>query len=340
MNRAAVPRTPGDSSASPYHSFRSGTLRKVAVITHALARTALVRTGLGLAGALLATAALSAAPATTEVASAAPAPAATLPRQKTIISADFDDTRRGPVDATSFRKQVGPTSKHNGGYAGMTYRKDYRGSGNVVRTKLSGGKYIKSKGEGRGNVLMFKLPGSYDSACMSYDVRFAAPFEFSAGGKLPGLVGVAPGVSPGTPAGGGSTKHGWSGRLMWLGSKMWKFVRDADRSNMVVTYLYHPGQAREFGDNVAWGSSFTQGVWHHVRQCHELNTIGKHDGILKTWFDGRLVLSEDDVVYRTDPQVHITHFDWSIFRGGDSAVWAAPEDAYVDMDNLQISVGD
>ena len=301
---------------------------------------ALFRTGLTLAGALLATTALAAAPATTQVASATPAPAVSLPKQKTIITADFDETKRGPVDAKSFRAQVGPTSKSNGAYAGMTYRKDYRGSGNVVRTKLAAGKYIDSKGEGRGNVLMLKLPGSYDSACMSYDIRFAAPFDFSAGGKLPGLVGVAPGTSPGTPEGGGSTAHGWSGRLMWLGSKMWKFVRDENRSNMLVTYLYHPGQEREWGDNISWGKSFTPGAWHHVRQCHELNTVGKKDGILKTWFDDKLVMSEDDVVYRTDPKVHITHFDWSIFRGGDSSAWAASKNAYVDIDNLEISAGD
>lgn len=301
---------------------------------------ALVRSGLTLASALLASTALLVSPMHVGVAAATPtttSTAAAVPQQKTIISANFNNTRRGAVDPTSFRKLVGPTNKNRSAYLGMSYRKDYRGSGNVVRTKLAGGKYIQNTGEGRGNVLMIKLPGSYDSACMSYDVRFAAPFDFSAGGKLPGLVGVAPGVSPSTPEGGGSTAHGWSGRLMWLGSKMWKFVRDSDRQDMLVTYLYHPGQAREYGDNVSWDSSFAPGVWHHVRQCHVLNTVGKANGVMQAWFDGKLVLQQYDVVYRTDPNVHITNFDWSVFRGGNNVAWSSKTNGYVDLDNLLVT---
>ena len=302
---------------------------------------ALVRTGLALSSVLLATAALLGAGSAKEVAMAAPTTAArvTLPQQTTIVDARFDQTKRGPVDPASFRKEVGWASEARGAYKGMTYRKDYRGHGNVVRTKLTEGKFISSAGEGRGNVLPVRLRGSWDSACVSYDVRFAAGFDFSAGGKLPGLVGVAPGVSPSAPEGGGSTKHGWSGRIMWLGSKMWKFVRDAKKSNMVVTYFYHPGQERKYGDNVSWGTSFGNGRWHTVKQCHVMNTVGKADGVLQTWFDGRLLVDDHEVVYRTDPNVHITHFDWSIFRGGDSATWAGKKTGYVDMDNLTITAG-
>lgn len=300
---------------------------------------ALLRTGLSLASVLLATTALVTTTSQTQVASAAPATTAAAGTRTTVVDARFDSTARGKVDPTSFRKQVGSASKYRGAYAGMTYRKDYRGSGNVVRTKLTAGKYIASSGEGRGNVLPIKLPGSYDSACMSYDVRFAAPFDFSAGGKLPGFVGVAPGTAPSVPEGGGSTAHGWSGRLMWLGPKMWKFVRDAGRPNMVVTYLYHPGQERKYGDNVSWGTSFSSGRWHTVKQCHVMNTIGKADGVLQTWFDGQLVMQDTRVVYRTDPAVRITHFDWSIFRGGDSSTWAGSKTGYVDLDNLKITAG-
>jgi hypothetical protein len=120
---------------------------------------------------------------------------------------------------------------------------------------------------------------------------------------------------------------------------MWKFVRDADRSNMLVTYLYHPGQDREYGDNVSWAKSFKPGVWHTVKQCNVMNTVGKADGELKAWFDGKVVIDQDDVVYRTDPKVHITHFDWSVFRGGNTSDWAGNTTSYVDMDNLKVTAG-
>ncbi|MGI3784510.1 MAG: polysaccharide lyase, partial [Janthinobacterium lividum] len=235
-------------------------------MTHAVRRTSQTVA----AAVVLATAVALTAPTLPQVAAAAPARSAAAKPQKTIVDAKFDSTKRGDVDPRSFRSQVGATNKNSGAYGGMKYRKDYRGSGNVVRTTLAKGKTIHSSGAGRGNVLMIKLPHAYDSACMAYDVRFSAGFDFSAGGKLPGFVGVAPGTRPSTPAGGGSTAHGWSGRLMWLGSKMWKLVRDARATNMVVTYLYHPGQARRYGDNVTWGSSFAPGSWHHVRQCNTM----------------------------------------------------------------------
>lgn len=222
----------------------------------------------------------------------------------------------------------------------MTFRQDYRdgATGCVVRHELAADKYVVSDPPGRGNVLPFKLPGRYEEATMSYDVRFAAPFDFSAGGKLPGFVGVAPGTSPGTPTGGGSVEHGFSARIMWLGAKMWKAVRDSKRPNGVVTYLYHPGQVREFGDNVFWpGCWFIGGRYHRVTQYHRLNTVGQADGVLRTWFDDQLVLDQTDVVYRTDPAVQISHFDWSVFRGGSSMDWTAPVTNYVDIDNVLLT---
>jgi hypothetical protein len=304
------------------------------VITHAF-----VRTSLALASVAVATTAMFSVSATTQVAQAAPTSAAAASAsQKTILHATFNSTKRGAVDAKSFNSLLGPTNTNASAYAGMIYRKDYRGSGNVVRTTLTKGKTIHDSGAGHGNVLMVKLPGSYDSACMSYDVRFAGPdVDFSAGGKLPGLVGVAPGTAPSTPEGGGSTAHGWSGRLMWLGSKMWGMVRSAHATNLVVTYLYHPGQGRDYGDNISWGTSLKPNVWHHVKQCHVMNTVGRSDGVLQTWFDKKLVVDQHDVVYRTDPKVHITNFDWSIFRGGADAVWAGTTTSYVDIDNLLVT---
>ena len=112
---------------------------------------ALLRTGLALASLAIGTTSMLVSSATTEVAVAAPSAAtattastiaASAAGQKTILHATFDGTRRGPVDARSFRSQVGPTNTDAAAFRGMIYRQDYRGSGNVVRTTLSGGKTI------------------------------------------------------------------------------------------------------------------------------------------------------------------------------------------------------
>lgn len=269
--------------------------------------------------------------------SMATAPAPGAPPRTTMVSADFDDQAVGPVSPKSFNEQVGPSNGDTGAYQGMTYAADTRGSGKVIRTYLAANKDIDSSGEGRGNVLMVKLPGSYDSACAAYDLRFSDGFGFSAGGKLPGLLGVAPGTPPSTPEGGGSTEHGWSGRLMWLGPTAYRFAGEGGNSNMAVTYLYHARQTGIWGDNIQWHRPFVADRWHHVEQCFIMNTPGQADGKLEAWIDGQMVVDRSDVLYRDDPAVHITHFDWSVFRGGGSSLWASPTDGYVDIDNLHLS---
>ena len=254
-----------------------------------------------------------------------------------ILAATFDAGPLGAVSPSSFNALVGPTNTDLPAFSGMTYSADTRGPGRVVRHYLAANKWIDSAAPGRGNVLMIKLPGVYDTATMQYDVRFADGFEFSAGGKLPGYVGVAPGTPPSTPAGGGSVAHGWSGRLMWLGPRYYSWANVDGQQNMAISYIYHPGQPSQWGDNIRWGMPFYPGRWHTVRQRHVMNTIGRADGILQAWIDGRLVVNRSDFVYRTDTAEHITHFDWSVFRGGGDVTWASSRDGYVEVDNLLLT---
>ncbi|GAA3559120.1 hypothetical protein GCM10022197_13140 [Microlunatus spumicola] len=268
-------------------------------------------------------------------------PTADGPTSGTVVDAGFDDAQVGPVTPESFNEAVGKTNREDAAYDGMSYVRGDDGSGRFVRTHLAAHRILaRNDAPDDGNVLVVPLGDqSRDSACISYDVRFSPGFEVSAGGKLPGLLGVAPGTSPATPTGGGSTEHGWSGRVMWLGPKLSRLVREAGQPDLAVTYLYHPGQTGTFGDDVSWGRGIVDGSWHRLRQCYTLNTVGQADGRLQAWVDDLPVLDRSDVVYRTDPEVHITHLDWSVFRGGDTADWAAATDGDVDLDNLQVTVG-
>ena len=263
-------------------------------------------------------------------------PVSPTPSGQTLVDATFDSERTGQVSPASFNREVGDTNDDAAAFDSMEYVADGRG-GVAVRTRLAAGKYAGSADPGNGNVLMINLSKAHDRACMSYRVRFSKGFDFSLGGKLPGLLGVAPGTPSTTPAGGGSTAHGWSGRLMWLGPKAYSFAGEGGNDNMAVTYLYHPQQAGPWGDNVQWHKPFLPDRWHHVKQCHVLNRVGQADGVLQAWFDGAMVVNQSNVVYRTDPAVRITHLAWSIFRGGNTGDWAGRTDGHVDLDDVVIT---
>jgi hypothetical protein len=250
------------------------------------------------------------------------------------MASDFDSFALGQVSPKDFNRALGPTGTSPAGYDDMDIVADSRGSGRVLRTTLDAGTIRDGSGN-HGAVLPIKLPGAYESACMSYDLRFSSRFDWSLGGKIPGLLGVAPGVSPSEPAGGGSVARGWSGRLMWVGHEAYSYAPEG--SNMAVTYLYHPGQATKWGDNIRWNRSFAAGTWHTVKQCHTMNTVGRANGKLQAWLDGKQVVNSSNVVYRTRSDVKINYFEWDIFRGGDSLAWAGSTTGYIDIDKVRVT---
>ena len=165
--------------------------------------------------------------------------AASVPSGAKVVTASFNAQKVGRETPKAFIKELGvETNRSTSQYDDMSIIKS--GGGKALRTRLDKGTIRDNPGGNHGAVLVAKLPRSYDKACISYRVRFSSNFDWSLGGKLPGLMGVAPGQVPSTPTGGGSVEHGWSGRVMWLGPKAYSW---AGPKNMGVTYLYHPGQS-------------------------------------------------------------------------------------------------
>jgi hypothetical protein len=269
------------------------------------------------------------------VTSAAVLPATGVPLV-VVLSADFDAEALGPVEPEDFVTELGPTSLWAPNFSDMTIADDTRGSGRVLRVHLEAGTIRGAPAGNHGVALDIRLPGDFGKACISYDVRFDPDFDWSLGGKLPGLLGVAPGVSPSAPAGGHPTSAGWSGRVMWVGPKAYSW---AGPSNMIVSYLYPPGQRSAYGDNLRWGRGFGAGRWHTVQQCYSMNTVGRDDGVLRAWLDGRLVLEDRAVRYRTSDDVRINYLAWDVFRGGSTLQWAGSRDDYIDIDNVVITGG-
>ena len=258
----------------------------------------------------------------------APSPAPRPVATTVLDSVGFNNLPTGRVSAASFNAELGGGYWDETNYDDSSIAADTRGTGKVYRLVLRAGTIRSYPAGNNGIVAVTPLSRPVDNACIAYDVRFDSGFDWSIGGKLPGLSGVAPGVPAAYPAGGnfGGSK-GWSGRMMWgPGGKM-------------ESYMYGATQVSKYGDGIAWKKYFVLGRWHRVQQCYTMNSPGVANGKLQTWFDGQQVLNITNRVYRTRSDVHISHMMWSIFRGGSTMDWAGSRNSYIDFDNVTITTG-
>jgi hypothetical protein len=165
------------------------------------------------------------------------------------------------------------------------------------------------------------LPRGTDSACLSYGLWLPADFAFNRGGKLPGLFG-GDGPTGGRKADG---KNGFSTRLMWR------------RKGAGEVYAYVPGAPEGRGKSISRGSfTLPRGRWVKVEQEVRLNTPGSKDGKLRVWIDGELAIEQDDMVYRSSPNLHVAGVMADIFYGGKSEEWAAPKDTHLRLSPFQV----
>jgi hypothetical protein len=264
-----------------------------------------------------------------------PGRVASPPEGEPILEADFDTMPLGAVRPARLREELGGGTADREALEDSTIVADPGGAGRVYRLRLDAGSYRDHPEGNNGIVAFVPLSGPVENACLSYDVRFDDDFDFSLGGKLPGLQGTAPGAPLATPTGGGNPgERGWSSRGMWVGPGAYSW---AGPSNMAISYVYGPEQQDHYGDNLAWNRAFTPGAWHRVTQCHTMNTVGSADGTLEAWMDGVKVVDVRDQVYRLRDDVAVSHLNWSIFRGGDSMAWAGSRTGYVDIDNVVVT---
>ncbi len=244
-------------------------------------------------------------------------------RRATLLFASFDSLATGQMTGTKFQSQFGGVQYANWIFDDSTVASAEKS----YRVRLEAGTINGNPSSGNhGIALAVPLARQVNNACIRYRIRFGENFDWSKGGKLPGLSGVAPGVSPTVPTGGGNPgDKGWSGRLMW-GS-----------GGSVSSYMYHPKQPSYYGQGFGWSRRVDDGRWHVLRQCYRMNTVGKKNGVLRAWLDGARVLNRTDFVYRLKNTVHISHLMWSVFRGGATMDWAGHRDSHVDFDRVRVT---
>ena len=181
---------------------------------------------------------------------------------------------------------------------------------------------------------------------LSYFIRFPEHFPFDTLrqnkpytlGKLPGLYGGIGNTGNNTPDG----TDGWSTRFMWCDyiESRKKKVR-AGGEVLLFTYGSDQGTyGHPYGTHIGC-SNWTfanDNQWHNLQQTIHLNTPGVANGRLEVCYDGQLVLTQNNIIFRTTPDLKINGIIFQTFFGGSGPEYSAPVDTYIDFANFSIYV--
>lgn len=196
------------------------------------------------------------------------------------------------------------------------------------------------------------LPEESMEYSMQYKVKFMDGFDWTRGGKLPGLCGggartpltlclchstgrmrcwrvtsayrrCADGGGRGSFCPVGCSKvskdRGFSMRLMWR------------QDGAIATYAYYPDKPDSVhcGEDWLWSKKLRAGKWHTIRMYAKLNTVtgddAKEDGVFKAYLDGKLVLEKTGIRYRYDEKFLISRAYITTYVGGSSRKLFAPQ---------------
>jgi hypothetical protein len=175
-----------------------------------------------------------------------------------------------------------------------------------------------------GGMQRYLVPIGYSSAdrlVLRYSVRFPDHFNFVKGGKLPGLYGGRVTSGRRIPDG----ENGFSTRYMWR------------TGGAGEVYAYLP-TSQSHGTSFGRGNwKFSTGKWHQIEQQVTLNSVGSPNGEIKVLFDGKQVLDQQGILFRTTDALKIDGVLFSTFFGGGDATWATPVDTYVDFADFSIA---
>ena len=150
------------------------------------------------------------------------------------------------------------------------------------------------------------------AACVSYDVLLPAEFDFTRGGRLPGLIGSD-----------GVGQDRFAARMLWR----------PGGGGAVAVRTSSGGDVRQSTLGLD-GFAFPRGCWFRIEQEVLLNTPKQANG--KLWVDGKLVGERGDLVFRTDAAVAVTGVSAEVFYGGDDAGATVPRDATVRLSPFEL----
>jgi hypothetical protein len=167
-----------------------------------------------------------------------------------------------------------------------------------------------------------------------YSVFFQKGFDFNKGGKLPGMYGGNSDAEATGCSGGRRSTACYSARLMWRtdgAGEMYTYLPDYTVSgfsaNKGVCNVKPESECNpEYGASVGRGSfSFPTGEWTTVSERVRLNDVGKANGELQLWVNGKSVINVDGLILRDSSAGRHRGIQMQTFFGGSTEEWASPK---------------
>ncbi|KAG6860729.1 hypothetical protein C0995_008085 [Termitomyces sp. Mi166 len=171
-------------------------------------------------------------------------------------------------------------------------------------------------------------------ATFGYSVFFEKGFAFNKGGKLPGLYGGDSEEEAVSCSGGRRSTKCFSARLMWR----------AEAAGEFYTYLPPYTDARfaankaqcdtvansdcnpTYGASIGRGAfKFADGAWTTVAERVRLNDVGKANGELELFVNGKSVISLSGLMLRGSSSGRIRGIQMQTFFGGHTSDYASPK---------------
>ncbi|KNC85611.1 hypothetical protein SARC_02232 [Sphaeroforma arctica JP610] len=180
-------------------------------------------------------------------------------------------------------------------------------------------------------------------ATYEYEVYFPSTFEWTLGGKLPGMYGGSFDCSGGYKADGDDC---FSTRLMWRENgegEAYMYIPMTEQDDSFCAKCAYPvmenGCESVSTCSLSRGAfSFQRGKFNKVKQYVKLNAVGENDGEFQLWINGAKVISES-LTYRTSEKLKLGGSFFSVFFGGSGNQYAPDNDNTILFKGFELTAG-
>ncbi|NQZ91788.1 MAG: hypothetical protein HRT97_05520 [Moritella sp.] len=171
----------------------------------------------------------------------------------------------------------------------------------------------------------------FNELYFSYQITFGKNYDFSMGGKMPGLAGLNPNVSE-KPDGCKTIgeDEGFSLRSMF---------REDGRA---IGYFYHQDKTKSCGDEIDYqhegeNFSFKREKTYLIEQYVKMNDANQANGIVTIYVNGFKVLERTNMTF-SENGIHGINYQFiQLWHGGNSDGWAVDRDSTAYLDEFTLS---